>query len=54
MVVTIVVFYTEFKIRVSFEDELSRLKEVTTILELALWKIKRIDHSLKDSEENQY
>jgi hypothetical protein len=34
---------------VSFEDELSRLKEVTTILELALWKMKIIDHSLKEN-----
>ena len=34
---------------VSFKDELSRLKEVTTILELALWKMKIIDHSLKEN-----
>jgi hypothetical protein len=32
-----------------FEDELPKLKEVTTILELALWKMKMNDHRLKES-----
>jgi hypothetical protein len=32
-----------------FADELPKLKEVTSILELALWKMKMNDHSLKES-----
>jgi hypothetical protein len=32
-----------------FADELPKLKEVTTILELALWKMKMNDHGLKES-----
>jgi hypothetical protein len=32
-----------------FEDKLHKLKEVTTILELALWKMKMNDHHLKES-----
>jgi hypothetical protein len=32
-----------------FADELPKLKEVTTILELALWKMKMNDHRLKES-----
>jgi hypothetical protein len=32
-----------------FADKLPKLKEVTTILELALWKMKMNDHRLKES-----
>ena len=34
---------------VYFEDELPRLKEATTILELALWKMKIYDHCLEEN-----
>jgi hypothetical protein len=32
-----------------FEDELPKLEEVTTILELALWKMRIHNHSLKEN-----
>ena len=36
-----------------FEDEIPKLKEATTILELALWKMKMNGHSLKEATKNK-
>jgi hypothetical protein len=32
-----------------FEDKLPKLKDITTILELALWKKRMIDNNYKDN-----
>ena len=36
-----------------FEDELPKLKEVTTILELAMWKVRMHENDLQDGTTHQ-